>query len=69
LGEEKDASYLTHGRIAFLCISKGFLCAPRVSIQKSEFNAGDVPQGKEISNIFVLKNIGTDPLNIKVRPC
>lgn len=53
----------------FIAVPQASLCAPRISIQNTEYDAGEIPQGKEISNEFVLKNIGTDPLTIKVRPC
>lgn len=44
-------------------------CAPRAFVQNPVYDAGDVPQGKEISNEFALKNIGDQPLTFKVRPC
>ncbi len=60
---------MTLAGFLFLAAPQVSLCAPRISIQNSEYDAGEIPQGKEISNEFVLKNIGTDPLTIKVRPC
>lgn len=44
-------------------------CAPKVLVQNTVYDAGDVPQGKEISNEFILKNTGNEPLILKVRPC
>ena len=52
---------LIHPRISY--------CAPRAFIQNTVYDAGDVPQGKEISNEFTLKNTGDQPLTFKVRPC
>lgn len=44
-------------------------CAPKAFFQNTVYDAGDVPQGKEISNEFILKNIGDKPLTFNVRPC
>jgi len=44
-------------------------CAPKAFVQNAVYDAGEVPQGKEISNEFALKNIGDQPLTFKVRPC
>lgn len=44
-------------------------CAPRAFVPSTLYDAGDVPQGKEISNEFSLKNLGEQPLTFKVRPC
>lgn len=45
------------------------LCAPKAIILSPEYDAGDVQQGKEITNDFLLKNAGNEPLTFKVRPC
>lgn len=44
-------------------------CAPRAFFQNTVYDAGEVHQGREISNEFTLKNIGDQPLTFKVRPC
>lgn len=45
------------------------LCAPKALVMNPAYDAGDVPQGKEISTEFLLKNAGNEPLTFKVRPC
>jgi hypothetical protein len=53
-----------------LFLSPGLaLCAPKALVMNPVYDAGDVPQGKEISNEFLLKNAGDEPLTFKVRPC
>lgn len=53
-----------------LFLSPGFaLCAPKALVMSPEYDAGDVPQGKDITNEFLLKNAGNEPLTFKVRPC
>ncbi len=44
-------------------------CAPKAFIPDRAYDAGEVPQGKEISHVFRLKNTGDEPLTFKVRPC
>ncbi len=43
--------------------------APKVRIDNSGYDAGDIPQGKEISHEFTIENIGDAPLSIQVKPC
>jgi len=44
-------------------------CAPKAQAQNPGYNAGEVPQGKDISHEFLLKNTGDEPLVFKIRPC
>jgi hypothetical protein len=53
----------------FLLYPRISYCAPKAFFQNTVYDAGEVPQGKEISNEFTLKNIGDQPLTFKVRPC
>jgi hypothetical protein len=45
------------------------LCAPKAVVMSPVYDAGEISQGKEISNVFLLKNEGNEPLTFKVRPC
>ncbi|HDP24412.1 MAG TPA: DUF1573 domain-containing protein [Deltaproteobacteria bacterium] len=45
------------------------LAAPRIEIAEPLFDAGEVLEGKDVSHEFVLKNIGSDPLIVTVKPC
>jgi hypothetical protein len=45
------------------------LCAPKAQAHTRVYDAGEVPQGKTISNEFLLKNTGDELLVFKVRPC
>lgn len=45
------------------------LCAPRAVFKGLTHDAGQIPQGKDISTEFLLKNTGNEPLTFKVRPC
>jgi len=44
-------------------------CAPRALVMSPVYDAGEIQQGKEISNEFLLKNAGNEPLTFKIRPC
>ena len=55
--------------LLFLLFPQVSYCAPEAFIQNAAYDAGEVPQGKEISNVFHLKNSGDEPLTFKVRPC
>lgn len=55
--------------MALLLYSGTSYGAPRALVQNAVYDAGDTPQGKEISNEFLIKNAGNEPLTIKVRPC
>ena len=43
--------------------------APRVKVDNPIFQAGEIPQGKEISHEFTIENIGDETLTITVKPC
>lgn len=64
-----------HGLIGVLTFLLLFLspqvsyCLPKASIPGVVYDAGEIPQGKEISHEFSLKNTGDEPLTFKVRPC
>ena len=45
------------------------LCAPRAVFTSLTHDAGQIPQGKDLSTEFLLKNAGNEPLTFKVRPC
>lgn len=45
------------------------LCAPRAEPQDPVFDAGELPQGKDLTHEFLLKNVGDEPLVFKARPC
>ncbi len=45
------------------------LCAPRAVPQGPVFDAGEIPQGKDLTHEFLLKNAGDEPLVFKARPC
>jgi hypothetical protein len=45
------------------------LAAPKVQVDQTVYNAGPVPEGKEITHEFVLKNIGDKTLSFKIKPC
>ena len=45
------------------------LCAPRAQTQSRVYDAGEVPQGKDISHEFLLENAGDEPLVFKNKPC
>ncbi len=42
---------------------------PKVKVDNTVYHAGEIPQGKEISHEFTIKNIGDEPLTITVKPC
>ncbi len=42
---------------------------PRVVVDQSVYDAGEVPQDKPIAHAFSLRNIGDAVLTIKVKPC
>lgn len=67
----KRISGLSGGLILLLLFlfPQASLCAPKAVIQNTAYDAGEVPQGKDISNVFLLKNSGDTPLTFKVRPC
>ena len=43
--------------------------APRVVVDQSVYDAGEVPQDKPIAHAFSLRNTGDADLTIKVKPC
>jgi len=43
--------------------------APRAVVQDAVYDAGEIPQGKEISHEFIMKNTGNEQLTFKVKPC
>ena len=44
-------------------------CAPRANVDNIIFDAGGIPQGKEISHEFTIENTGDETLTITVKPC
>ena len=44
-------------------------CAPRANIDNPIFDAGEIPQGKEISHEFMIENTGDETLRLTVKPC
>jgi hypothetical protein len=42
---------------------------PRVVVDQSVYDAGELPQGKPIAHAFILKNAGDADLTIKLKPC
>ncbi|HHO76798.1 MAG TPA: DUF1573 domain-containing protein [Deltaproteobacteria bacterium] len=44
-------------------------CSPRIKVDNPIFDAGEVPQGKDISHEFTIENIGDETLSITVSPC
>jgi hypothetical protein len=51
-----------------VCSGKGF-AAPAVVADQTVYDAGQVPEGKDISHEFVLKNTGDQTLSFKIKPC
>jgi len=51
-----------------LCSGKVF-SAPVVVADQTSYDAGQVPEGKEISHEFALKNTGDQILTFKIKPC
>jgi len=43
--------------------------APRVKVDNPIFDAGEIPQGKELSHEFTISSIGDETLSITVNPC
>jgi uncharacterized protein (DUF58 family) len=43
--------------------------APRVQVDQTVYDAGPIPEGKEINHEFVLKNVGDKTLSFKIKPC
>lgn len=56
--------------MVFLIIftGKGF-SAPKVFVEQTVYDAGVVPEGKDIAHEFVLKNTGDKTLSFKIKPC
>lgn len=44
-------------------------CAPKVKVDEPVFDAGEIPQGKQISHEFTIENVGDETLTIMVKPC
>lgn len=66
----KKALVLWSMVVVALFLSPGIArCAPKALVPNSVYDAGQIPQGKDISNEFLLKNAGNEPLTFKVRPC
>lgn len=59
---------LYSGLVLFLIPGYGY-CAPKVKVDNPVYNAGEVPQGKQISHEFVIENSGDETLTIIVKPC
>ncbi|HNY65970.1 MAG TPA: hypothetical protein PKM41_11075 [Deltaproteobacteria bacterium] len=55
--------------VALVLAAGPALCAPRVVVMSPVYDAGEVPQGKDIAHDFLFKNTGDEPLTIKPRPC
>jgi hypothetical protein len=55
--------------ILFVIISSAANAAPKVVVDKLEYNVGEIPQGKPIIHDFIVKNTGDKPLEIKVKHC
>lgn len=55
--------------ICFLCITcKCTLAAPKIKFEQTNFDFGNVIQGKSVTHIFKFENTGDSPLEIsKVR--
>ncbi len=51
-----------------LCSGKVF-SAPVVVADLTTYDAGQIPEGKELSHEFVLKNTGDQLLIFKIKPC
>lgn len=43
--------------------------APKAVVEESVFHAGDIPQGTPITTVFLVKNMGDEPLMIQVKAC
>jgi len=56
--------------MGFLVLCSGnVFSAPVVVADLTTYDAGQVPEGKEISHEFVLKNTGDQTLTFKIKPC
>lgn len=62
--------YFVYCLVLFLLAGANSACSsPKAFIEEPVFHAGDIPQGKNITHEFVLKNIGDDVLTIDIKPC
>jgi hypothetical protein len=43
--------------------------AAKVQVDQAIYDAGPVPEGKDVSHEFVLKNVGDQKLTFKPKPC
>ena len=43
--------------------------SPRVVVDQSVYDAGEVPQDKPIAHAFSLRNTGDAVLTLKIKPC
>ncbi len=50
--------------LLFLCLSLTY-AAPKAYIDQTDFYAGEILKGKEVTHEFTLKNTGDEPLIIK----
>ncbi len=73
LGGMNMKRFLVSGGIlafsAFVLFPLTVLCAPRAEMLNPVFDAGEIPQGKDLVHEFLLKNAGDEPLVFKARPC
>jgi len=56
--------------LSLLCATNLRATGPRISCSEPEYNFGDVPNTGSITNVFLIRNIGDQPLQIgEVRGC
>jgi hypothetical protein len=56
--------------VTFLALSgTSTFGSPKAITNEIDFNAGDVPQGTVIVHNFIMKNMGSNPLSLKVTSC
>lgn len=55
---------------ALFFVGAGESCAaPKILVDQAVFDAGFVPEGRELSHEFVLRNEGDKTLSFKIKPC
>jgi hypothetical protein len=54
--------------LLFVGVGESF-AAPKVQVDQTVYDAGPIPEGKEITHEFVLKNSGDKTLSFKIKPC
>jgi hypothetical protein len=55
--------------LSIFLMSGNAYCAPKVKVDEPVFDAGEIPQGKQISHEFTIENVGDETLTIMVKPC